>query len=218
MIPLNLESSVFINEPILTYFVFDLILLLFYIPVALSKTHTLRFPFVLIPSSLSALIWVFVNYIIYTSAVGPFTPMHPVPKIERALIKLNWANNVRDIDIHLKIIYNDSTYTHIFYSNKGNEHVKLNNDIQTGFGPEEISINKLKEAKYHIAVHNYSKEVPLKYSNATIEVKIGSRVRRYECPKEGDGDWWYVLILDGASGRLSEINELVNHIWKFQTY
>jgi len=98
LIPLHIESSNLINEPILIYFIFDLILLLFYIPTSLSKIHMIKFPLVVIPSFIAVIIWLFLNIMIYISSIGPPTPMTlapPSPKNEQAIIKLNWSNSPR---------------------------------------------------------------------------------------------------------------------------
>lgn len=68
---------------------------------------------------------------------------------------LSWSDRPDDLDLHLKT---DSF--HISYRNKVSDQsiVSLDRDSMNGFGPETITLKKIKKDKtYEVLVHNFSK-------------------------------------------------------------
>lgn len=93
-------------------------------------------------------------------------------------ITLEWNENPRDLDLHLVIDGGkDNTSIDISYGNSGDKEkypfCKYKQDIQSGYGPEEITISRWLDKRYTISVYNYSNEVNLYESSARIKIKQG---------------------------------------------
>ena len=130
-------------------------------------------------------------------------------------ISLSWQNKPRDLDIHLYIITNNGDnkeINNIFYGNEGSltqfPWAKLDEDVQTGFGPETIEIAKWLEGSYHFFVHNYSNDISLKECSASINFTINNQIFLLHCPANGEGSWWYLFRIN----TLTSTNEIVNKI------
>ena len=130
-------------------------------------------------------------------------------------IKLTWNTSPRDLDLYL-FLESESSWEKVFYSNMGNSSLYpwtvLDNDIQDGLGPENITINKWIKKRYHFAVHNYSSEKELKSSNAVVEFKCGKQNFVFKCPHVGDGKWWDVFYIDANNNKIIEKNKIVDDI------
>jgi len=131
-------------------------------------------------------------------------------------ITLNWGNILRDLDLHLRIDTSSDTYN-VCYSNKGNKTTKpwayLNEDIQSGDGTETIKMAQWVKGKYHFAVRNYSGETPLSSCGATITITSSKQRLKLQCPDDGEGKWWSVLILDSNTNQFEVINKIVESPW-----
>jgi hypothetical protein len=128
---------------------------------------------------------------------------------------LKWAEFPRDLDLHL-FIEADNAWDKIFYSSKGDSisypWATLDNDIQNGFGPENVKISKWIKRKYHFAVHNYSGESELKLSNASVEFKCGEQIYTFKCPNLGNGKWWDVFYIDVQNNKIIKKNIIIENI------
>jgi len=128
---------------------------------------------------------------------------------------LKWQDSPKDLDLHL-FIETDNDWDKIFYSSKGNSisypWASLDNDIQNGFGPENVKIIKWIKRKYHFAIHNYSGETELKFSNAIVEFKCGEQSYIFKCPNIGNGKWWDVFYIDVQNNKIIEKNIIVENI------
>lgn len=104
--------------------------------------------------------------------------------------------------------------TKIDYNVKGQtiENVTLDVDDTNGEGPETITISQLAgSGTYTYAVYNYTGNSggKLSESGATVRVYRGSQeIAIYTVPTTGDGLWWYVFTLDGATGNITPVNTL----------
>ncbi|PHB08667.1 hypothetical protein COE84_25430 [Bacillus wiedmannii] len=118
-------------------------------------------------------------------------------------IQLTWSEFPRDLDIYLFVKNSEGMYQ-FCYSNKGSlEHnpwIELKEDIQDGYGPENIHVKKVIKGEYVVAVNNFSSEIPLSESNAALDVVIGELNLRIDCPKIGDGKWWIALKCNPLKG------------------
>jgi hypothetical protein len=148
---------------------------------------------------------------------NPDPKTKPALPIEGGMVTLSWAQSPRDLDLHLRIT-SGGVDQEISFSKMGRQDAEpwaeLKGDVQTGHGPELISLAKWLNVKYHFAVHNYSGEVPLAGSGATIEFIRGQQRMRFQCPTNGAGDWWSVFAVDGESGEIEVFNRLLGTPWR----
>lgn len=124
-------------------------------------------------------------------------------------IVLQWGANPEDLDAHLY-----KGQYHIYYANKGNQNSPpysvLDYDLQTGYGPETITIYKLNndECKYY--VHRYAGSPTITHSSAVVKVYSGnSLLKTYNVPTSGNGDWWYVFDIT-SSGNIIDKNYITS--------
>lgn len=127
-------------------------------------------------------------------------------------IVLTWGTAPSDLDSTLWL----PSSTRIDYPSKGQtiENVTLDLDDTNGEGPETITISQLAgSGTYTYAVLNYSGNSggTLSASGAVVRVYRGDQeIATYTVPTTGDGVWWHVFNLDGATGAITEINTLSN--------
>jgi hypothetical protein len=125
---------------------------------------------------------------------------------------LTWEDKPEDLDLHLKIFSPRNTFE-ISYSEQGTHDeepwAQLDEDVQSGFGPENIAIKRWFGDKYHCAVRNYSQEPQLAGCNALLKFKCGNVFLELRCPNEGSGLWWDIFILDAKTEELTIINKIV---------
>ncbi|MCA9989580.1 MAG: carboxypeptidase regulatory-like domain-containing protein [Anaerolineales bacterium] len=125
-------------------------------------------------------------------------------------IVLTWGTAPSDLDSTLWL----PGSTKIDYNVKGQtiENVTLDVDDTNGEGPETITISQLAgSGTYTYAVYNYTGNSggKLSESGATVRVYRGSQeIAIYTVPTTGDGLWWYVFTLDGATGNITPVNTL----------
>ena len=127
---------------------------------------------------------------------------------------LTWGEKPSDLDAHLWLP-SEMPY-HISYRSKGSKIAEpfatLDRDDTSSYGPEIITLHKRQRAgTTYYAVYNYSGSPSLAGSGAKVEVRNKQEtVTTVEAPERGSGDWWYVLALDGATGEITIVNELVS--------
>jgi hypothetical protein len=123
-------------------------------------------------------------------------------------IVLTWGANPRDLDSHLRA----ANGTHIAFFSRTANHVSLDVDVVTGFGPETITITNLSALggfTYH--VHDYtnlfsSTSSAMSNSGATVRVYKGAQlIRTYNVPANRSGTVWNVFSMN-ASGHITDIN------------
>lgn len=128
-------------------------------------------------------------------------------------IVLNWGENPKDIDAHLKTPSIDGTEYHIYYSNKGNAtaapYATLDHDDRTSYGPETVTIYDLFAGTYKYYVYNYSGSPDIVTSNAVVQVYNSTGlIKTVNIPTTGTGRYWNVLTIDGSTGQVTVINEI----------
>jgi uncharacterized protein YfaP (DUF2135 family) len=125
-------------------------------------------------------------------------------------IVLTWGTAPSDLDSTLWL----PSGTRIDYPAKGQtiENVMLDLDDTSGEGPETITISQLAgNGTYTYAVLNFSgnSEGTLSASGAVVRVYRGDQeIGTYTVPTTGDGRWWNVFTLDGATGAITPVNTL----------
>jgi len=130
-----------------------------------------------------------------------------------AEVTLSWKDFPRDLDLHL-CVSSSGRSSEVCYSNLGDEAqepcARLSGDVRSGNGPETLYIAKwIDKAQYHIAVHRYTDDGALSTSGASVTFAHGSLCWTFDCPREGDGDWWDVLVVDKNTGSVQVINKIV---------
>ena len=129
-------------------------------------------------------------------------------------VVLTWGEQPLDMDSHLKTPSIEGTAYHISYQNYGSvdspPYAKLDIDDTQSFGPETVTIYQLKPGLYHYYVHNYSTSPAITTSNGVVQVYNESGlVHTFNIPTAGEGLYWDVFTLDGTTGNLNFINQIV---------
>ena len=139
----------------------------------------------------------------------------PIPKPGEVRFVLNWGVNPADMDSHIITPEIDSISYHISYLNRGSTdiapYVILDIDDTDGYGPETITIKQLNNGIYKYYVHQYSSSGSLPESLGRVQVfnspSCGGDI--FVVPIAGEGRYWYVCDLDGITGDVNPINQIV---------
>ena len=124
-------------------------------------------------------------------------------------IVLTWNTNPRDLDSHLWL---PSTRPYeVYWRDKGAcfafPYACLDVDDIMSYGPETVTIRRRYNGKYSYAVHLFAGTGSLATSGARVWVyDANGFVASYAVPTSGQGRWWYVFDLDGATGTLTPRN------------
>lgn len=127
--------------------------------------------------------------------------------------RLTWGETPEDLDAHLWTPI-DFSY-HIYYGYSGNQdtdpYATLDRDDTDGFGPETITLfQRYAAGTYEYAVYNYTGTGTFAEAGAQVEFyNAQGRIATIPAP-EGTGLWWHVFSIDGATGRVTEVNELLD--------
>lgn len=122
---------------------------------------------------------------------------------------LNWGASPRDLDSHMRT----PSGAHIYYGTRGSAtsepYVLLDYDVTSGYGPETITVYQASPGTYHYYIYNYSGSPSITTSQAVVQIynRLGN-VTTLEVPLSGDGRYWYVATMDGATGRIQIINRI----------
>lgn len=137
-------------------------------------------------------------------------------------IVLTWGASPSDLDSHLWLP--PEVPYHLYYSTDGNQ---LDGDIEpdyfgcpwamldlddtSSYGPETITIiERVRSGEYVYAIRNFSGSPALTASEARVEVFDASGlVATFTVPAEGTGAWWHVMNIDGTTGAITEVNQIV---------
>lgn len=130
-------------------------------------------------------------------------------------IVLRWSQNPRDLDAHLLTPTIQGRSYHIFFGNRGRASVipfdTLDRDDTDGFGPETISMYRLFPGRYVYYVHRFAGTDSLRNSQAVVEVYTDAGlVQTIRIPTSGSGDYWHVCEIDGSTGALTLVNQIVS--------
>ena len=141
--------------------------------------------------------------------------LSPVITGEGLRFVLNWGERPWDLDSHLKTPLIEGQYYHVDFMDPGDSiappYATLDVDNVDGFGPETITIKKFYNGVYYYFVHNYSGEVEsdtsFKNSNAIVQVyNKDGLLNTIKCPSTGEGYFWHVCNVDGATKAITVIN------------
>ncbi|RPI02068.1 MAG: VWA domain-containing protein [Calditrichaeota bacterium] len=130
-------------------------------------------------------------------------------------IVLNWGMTPADLDIYLLVPATlDYSSYYVYYNHKGATGqypwAILDIDRRQGFGPETITIEQLIPSQYVIFVHNYSHEASLTASEGIVQIYSKTGLQHtISVPTTGEGNYWYIGDLDGATKQVTLKNILV---------
>ncbi len=138
--------------------------------------------------------------------------LSPLLALGELRLVLTWGGSPRDLDSHLWLPI--ETPYHIYYSRPGNlddcPFALLDVDDTYSFGPETITIReRFLQGTYVYSINNYSGSPSLTESEAQVQVFDSTGlIATLNVPTEGEGLFWNVLSIDGATGAITEINTL----------
>jgi hypothetical protein len=138
----------------------------------------------------------------------------PIPEPGEIRMVLNWGAVPRDLDSHLLTLEIEGETHHIYYGNRGSAtvapFVTLDTDNTQGFGPETITIKQSYEGTYTYYIKNFSNDETLVNSSGTIQIYNSPDCdgATIAVPNEGNGKYWYVCDIDGASGAITVVNRI----------
>lgn len=142
------------------------------------------------------------------------------PRLQGLRLVLNWGTNPKDLDSHLLTPKINGTAYHIQYGNRyfGQTNLppfaQLDADATAGYGPETITIASNTPGIYRYYVRNYKDDQGNTgdFANSDAVVQIYSTsglIQTVRVPTVGVGDFWDVCLIDGASGKITLVNQIV---------
>ena len=141
--------------------------------------------------------------------------MSPIPDPGEIRFVLNWGAKPQDLDSHLLTPEIEGSSHHIYYSNPGRAtnapYAILDTDDVDGYGPETITIKQIFEGTYVYYIYKYSDDgTGLTNSEALINIynSPDCDAITISIPNQGNGRYWYVCDIDGATGNISIINQI----------
>lgn len=128
-------------------------------------------------------------------------------------IVLTWGEDPSDLDSHLWLP--SATPYHVFWVDQGRcdafPNACLDVDDVSSFGPETTTLRQRSHGNYVYAIYQYTTDGALTASGARVQVyNSNGLVAEYAVPTVGDGRWWHVFDLDGATGNLTLRNTISN--------
>ena len=140
--------------------------------------------------------------------------LSPEMRLGELRVVLSWGDSPADLDSHLYTPEIEGQTHHVYYGASGAAdgapYAKLDVDDTDSFGPETVTLYRTFVGQYVYAVHNFSEAPPLTTSQARVELYDSEGlIRSWNVPVQGDGLWWEVFRIDGASLRVDSVNALI---------
>jgi len=144
--------------------------------------------------------------------------MSPVLGDAQFRVTLEWSPNPTDLDAHLLgpgPSAEDSFHISYSHMHEYNGRHFLDIDDKDGYGPETITIGGLDRGSYVFLVHDFKNRRPasgswnLANSGAVVRVYRGSAVVGQFSVPDKDGTLWRVFMIDGSTGAVKPMNEMV---------
>lgn len=126
-------------------------------------------------------------------------------------IVLTWGETPEDLDAHLTGPDSAGGRFHVYWNNRGsldsNPYAALDRDDVTSFGPETITISRLRAGTYRYSVHDFtnrsastdSPSTALAESGAKVELFIEDTLAAEYFPPSEDGTLWTVFEVRDSS-------------------
>ncbi|MFC2170815.1 carboxypeptidase regulatory-like domain-containing protein [Calditrichota bacterium] len=127
---------------------------------------------------------------------------------------LTWGQTPDDLDCHIRTPEIDGREFHVYWDSIGSlieaPYVMLNLDDRSGEGPETITIYRFFSGTYRYYIDNLSQSVDITDSEALIEFyDSGGPLTTVNVPTTGTGRYWYVCDIDGDTGGIEIINQIL---------
>lgn len=141
--------------------------------------------------------------------------LSPVLEGDEMRFIVNWGADPRDLDSHLRTPEVEGTSHHIYYSNKGSATAApwaaLDHDVTSGYGPETTTIYQFFNGVYHFYIYKFAGSGEIISSDAVVQVyNQNGLIYTLQTPTAGEGVYWYVGTIDGATQQLNIINTIQN--------
>ena len=142
------------------------------------------------------------------SSIVDFVLSQTIVNSDAYRIVLTWSIAPRDLDSHIWT----PDGSHVYFVSMGSEltapYTQLDVDDTSSYGPETITIYQAQPGTYTYSVYNYSGELNISESGATVEVYGESGlIQEWDVP-DGAGRWWNVFSLDATTGQINVINSI----------
>jgi len=134
-------------------------------------------------------------------------------------ITLTWGENPMDLDSHLAASIVGENF-HVYYMNMGSlvsePYASLDTDDVTSYGPEVISIAKLRQGTYRYSVRHFFGTGTIETSDAEVNVVIpGLGIYRFTPPTgqpEGTDIWRVIDIVVDSAGNIAAVNTINDYV------
>jgi hypothetical protein len=129
------------------------------------------------------------------------------PAVDGWRVVLTWGAKPKDLDAHVRTNNGTDVSFHKKKFKQGDSEVYLDVDNTNGFGPETITLKKVKGI-HKFYVHNYSNDVPLSSSQAKVVLYRGAeQVSEVKVPQgSGDNTIWTVYEINADNKTFKLVN------------
>ena len=141
---------------------------------------------------------------------------------ENRLVALIWGKDTKFQDLDLHVIVRDrrsGVATAVDFASRGilsaYPWAQLSADVQSPPGIETIHVAKWLDAIYEVYVHNYSDAACPKEYGVQLYVRAGPQgkdVPFLPISSGEDGRCWFVCRIDGTSGQVDRVNQLLAQV------
>ena len=126
---------------------------------------------------------------------------------------LTWGESPSDLDSHLLTPEIEGSEYHVYFGSHGDSlsapYARLDVDDTSGYGPETITIYEIQPGTYRYYIYNWSGSPAIAGSGAQVQMyNENGLIQTVTVPASGDGDYWYVCDIDGATGTVTLVNEI----------
>ncbi len=144
------------------------------------------------------------------------TDLNPGSGFVFAQINLIWGEFPQDLDAHLWTPTIEGFSYHVYFGNPGDlsgvPYAAYDMDADAGWGPERIVIGQAFPGTYYFSVQQYAGESSIPLSGALVSLIKPDRTAAEFSPPDsagtGEGWYWHVCSIDGATGEITEINTM----------
>jgi len=142
-------------------------------------------------------------------------PLSPEITAGQMRMVLSWSDFPEDLDAHLQTPEIEGEEWHVYWDDVGsaNEapYAQLDNDAIYGYGPETITIYETFTGTYKYYIFNYDEDTSITVSEAVVKIyNDAGLIYDLNVPAFGDGFYWYVCDIDGATQTVTLRNEILD--------
>ena len=130
---------------------------------------------------------------------------------------LNWGLNPADLDAHLRTPVIDGQRYEIDYRRLTSADPSLppfallDADERRSYGPETVTINRFAPGIYQYFVQKFDPNASGNLPSSQASVRVYDRrglIRTVDAPTAGQGKFWHVLNVDGATHNVTVVNQI----------